>query len=49
MLEHSEHLARMAHRETGLGRYEDKVVKNRVVAPVPGPRTWISRHMATPR
>jgi acyl-CoA reductase-like NAD-dependent aldehyde dehydrogenase len=38
MLEHAERLARMAHSETGLGRYEDKVVKNRVVASkAPGP------------
>ncbi len=27
MLEHAEQLARMAHRETGLGRYEDKVAQ----------------------
>ncbi len=31
MLEHAEELARMAHEETGLGRFEDKVVKNRLV------------------
>jgi acyl-CoA reductase-like NAD-dependent aldehyde dehydrogenase len=38
MLEHAEPLARMAHRETGLGRYEDKAVKNRLVASkAPGP------------
>jgi aldehyde dehydrogenase len=38
MLEHAEQLARMAHRETGLGRYEDKVVKNRLVSSkAPGP------------
>ncbi len=31
MLEHGDGLARHAHEETGLGRYEDKVVKNRLV------------------
>ena len=31
MLEHGDALARHAHEETGLGRYEDKVVKNRLV------------------
>mgnify|MGYP001545334287 CR=1 FL=1 len=31
MLEHAEELARHAHRETGLGRVEDKIVKNRLV------------------
>ncbi|MCH7702795.1 MAG: aldehyde dehydrogenase EutE [Planctomycetes bacterium] len=31
MLEHAEALARMAHEETGLGRWEDKVIKNRLV------------------
>jgi acyl-CoA reductase-like NAD-dependent aldehyde dehydrogenase len=38
MLEHAERLAQMAHRETGIGRYEDKVVKNRLVTTkAPGP------------
>jgi acyl-CoA reductase-like NAD-dependent aldehyde dehydrogenase len=38
MLDHAEQLARMAHRETGIGRYEDKVVKNRLVTnKAPGP------------
>lgn len=32
MLENAEVLASEAHRETGLGRYEDKVIKNRLVA-----------------
>ena len=32
MLESAEELARHAHRETGLGRAEDKLVKNRLVA-----------------
>jgi acyl-CoA reductase-like NAD-dependent aldehyde dehydrogenase len=32
MLEHAEELAQHAHRETGLGRVTDKVVKNRLVA-----------------
>ena len=31
MMEHAEELARHAHRETGLGRVEDKVIKNRLV------------------
>src|SRR5262249_41483104 len=31
MLENAEVLARAAHDETGYGRYEDKVVKNRLV------------------
>ncbi|MGA2512003.1 MAG: aldehyde dehydrogenase family protein [Candidatus Limnocylindrales bacterium] len=38
MLDHAEQLARMAHQETHLGRVEDKVVKNRLVASkAPGP------------
>ncbi|MDH5372908.1 MAG: aldehyde dehydrogenase EutE [Acidimicrobiia bacterium] len=38
MLEHGDHLALLAHTETGLGRYEDKIRKNRVVAlKTPGP------------
>ena len=38
MFEHAEHLAMLAHAETGLGRYEDKVKKNRlVIAKTPGP------------
>ena len=31
MFEHAEELARLAHSETGLGRVEDKIVKNRLV------------------
>jgi aldehyde dehydrogenase len=31
MLDNAELLARMAHQETHLGRYEDKVIKNRLV------------------
>ena len=31
MFENAEELARMAHAETGLGRVEDKIVKNRLV------------------
>ena len=31
MLENAEELARLAHAETGLGRVEDKVIKNRLV------------------
>ena len=31
MFEHAEELARLAHEETGLGRVDDKVVKNRLV------------------
>ncbi len=38
MLEHAEQLARMAHRETGIGRFEDKILKNRLVTTkAPGP------------
>ena len=38
MLRHGELLAEMAHAETGLGRVEDKIVKNRVVTTkAPGP------------
>ena len=38
MLSHAEELARMAHEETGLGRTEDKVRKNILVATrTPGP------------
>jgi len=38
MLEHSEELARMAHEETGIGRTEDKIRKNRlVISKTPGP------------
>ncbi|MFQ5967366.1 MAG: aldehyde dehydrogenase family protein [Acidimicrobiia bacterium] len=38
MLAHGEQLARMAHQETGLGRWEDKVMKNRLVTTkTPGP------------
>ena len=32
MLAHAEELARHAHNETGLGRFEHKVIKNRLVA-----------------
>ena len=32
MLEHAEELARLAQSETGLGRAEDKLIKNRLVA-----------------
>ena len=38
MLGRAEQLARMAHSETGIGRYDDKVVKNRLVTTkAPGP------------
>ena len=38
MLEHAESLARLAHTETGLGRYEDKIKKNLLVtSKTPGP------------
>lgn len=38
MLQHGERLAEMAHAETGLGRVEDKIVKNRIVTTkAPGP------------
>ncbi|MCA9242356.1 MAG: aldehyde dehydrogenase EutE [Phycisphaerales bacterium] len=32
MLEHAEDLAKRAHAETGLGRWQDKLVKNRLVS-----------------
>lgn len=32
MLENAEDLARLAHSETGLGRVEDKIIKNRLVS-----------------
>jgi acyl-CoA reductase-like NAD-dependent aldehyde dehydrogenase len=38
MLEHAEELARMAHEETGIGRTDDKIRKNRlVISKTPGP------------
>jgi acyl-CoA reductase-like NAD-dependent aldehyde dehydrogenase len=38
MLEHAESLAMLAHTETGLGRYEDKIKKNLLVTrKTPGP------------
>jgi len=38
MLLHADDLAKRAHEETGLGRYEDKIKKNRLVAEkTPGP------------
>ncbi len=38
MLAEAENLAMLAHTETGLGRYEDKIIKNRLVATkAPGP------------
>lgn len=38
MLQQAEHLAMLAHTETGLGRYEDKIIKNRLVTTkAPGP------------
>ena len=38
MLEHAQELARRAHEETGMGRAEDKVLKNRLVSEkTPGP------------
>ena len=38
MREHNEALAQMAHEETGLGRVEDKILKNRlVIDQTPGP------------
>ncbi len=38
MLEHAEDLAKKAHQETGLGRVEDKILKNKLVTEkTPGP------------
>ena len=43
MREHGNALARMAHEETGLGRYEDKILKNQlVVDKTPGPEDLLS-------
>ena len=53
MREHGEMLARRAHEETGLGRVESKIVKNRLVTEkTPGtealqPRTWSGDHGLT--
>ena len=42
MREHGEELARHAHTETGLGRFEHKVLKNRLVAEkTPGPEDLV--------
>jgi len=44
MLEHAEDLAGLAHSETGLGRVEDKVIKNRLVTEkTPGPEVLTPR------
>ncbi len=43
MREHGSALARMAHEETGLGRYEDKILKNQlVVDKTPGTEDLLS-------
>jgi len=43
MREHGTALARMAHEETALGRFEDKVLKNQLVADkTPGPEDLLS-------
>ena len=48
MLEHAAALARAAHEETGLGRVEDKVVKNLLVTEkTPGPRGPLRRRPST--
>jgi acyl-CoA reductase-like NAD-dependent aldehyde dehydrogenase len=44
MLEHAEELARHAHRETGLGRAEHKLIKNRLVT-----RKTAGTEVLTPR
>ncbi len=42
-LRESESLAFAAHRETGFGRYEDKIIKNRLVATkTPGPEILVA-------
>lgn len=47
MLEHAEPLARMAARETGLGRASDKTIKNRLVTTkTPGPED-LEPHVVT--
>ncbi len=53
MREHAQYLARQAHEETGLGRAEDKVLKNLLVTnKTPGPedlepQTWTGDHGLT--
>ncbi|MEP7198922.1 MAG: aldehyde dehydrogenase family protein, partial [Chloroflexota bacterium] len=53
MLEHAEELARMAHSETGLGRWQDKLQKNLLCTQkTPGPEfleplTWTGDHGLT--
>src|SRR6266404_7060564 len=43
MREHGSALARMAYEETGLGRYEDKILKNQLVTDkTPGPEDLLS-------
>src|SRR5437016_4682110 len=43
MREHGKALAKMAHEETGLGRYEDKILKNELVTEkTPGPEDIIA-------
>ena len=43
MREHGTALARMAHEETGLGRFEDKILKNQLVTEkTPGPEDLLS-------
>jgi acyl-CoA reductase-like NAD-dependent aldehyde dehydrogenase len=53
MLEHAEELAKLAHSETGLGRWQDKLQKNLLcVRKTPGPEflepiTWTGDHGLT--
>ncbi len=47
MLAHAETLARLAHEETGLGRVEDKVEKNRLVATKTPGTEILSPHAVT--
>jgi len=47
MLEHAEELARHAHRETGLGRAEHKLIKNRLVSRKTSGTEALSPHAVT--
>jgi len=47
MLEHAEELAQHAHRETGLGRVEHKIIKNRLVASKTSGTEVLTAHAVT--
>jgi len=46
-MEHATALAKAAHQETGLGRFEDKIVKNQLVSEkTPGPEVLVPQAMS---